>query len=141
MNFLNKEKIKRILDTKKALLEMRYAPDQTQYGLTRRQMERMLAAYERRADENGWNDDPEYRSVDGWKRAKWFPPEVNSDYLPDAIYKNTTQERPAKLMPYDYYYNVFRNEADKEDHYDIDADDDTKNPNKDLSWKGETNVY
>lgn len=140
MKFPSKEHIKGILNTKKYLCEMRYAPDQQIYGLTRRQAEELLAKYERRADQNGWNDDPEYRSVEGWKKARWFPPEATSDFVPEQMLKNNTQERPAKLMPYDYFYNVYDSPKNKSNHFDIDNDDDKYN-SKDYDWKGETNTY
>ena len=36
------------------LLEMRMAPDQSSYPLTRRQVEKMFTQYERREDEDNW---------------------------------------------------------------------------------------
>lgn len=142
MKFPDKEQLKHILNNHKGLFEMRYAPDNSGYPLTRRQVEKLLSRYERREDEDGWNDDPEYRSIDGWKRARWYPPELIADYEPDAKLTNVSQERPAKLMPYDYYYNVYRSaEINPENHYDIDNDDDKENPVDMTDWKGQTNTY
>lgn len=139
---LIKESIISELDKKRQLMEMRHSPDNSGYPLTRRQVEKMLSQYERRGDEVGWNDSPEYRSVDGWKKARWYPPELESNYTPDANYNSNPDERPAKLMPYDYEYNVYKlDDVDKQNHKDIDDDDDKKNFVKDYDWKGETNIF
>lgn len=139
---LLKEKILEQLDLRRKLMEMRHSPDNSGYPLTRRQVEKMLSQYERRGDEDGWNDSPEYRSVDGWKKARWYPPELESNYVPDANYNSNPDQRPAKLMPYDYDFNVYKlDDVDKLNHKDIDDDDDKKNFVKDYDWKGETNIY
>ncbi len=135
--------MKNILDKKlvNKLMEMRVAPDQSLYPLTRRQVERMLAQYERREDENNYNDDPEYRSQIGWERARWFPPDIDSDFSPENIDLTNSDERPAKLMPYDYFYTNY-GENDKVTNYSnmVSDNDDKESPDK-FDWSGEHNVF
>lgn len=124
------------------LLEMRMAPDQSGYPLTRRQVEKMLSQYERREDEENWNDDPEYRSPDGWQKAKWYAPELTSDFNIQDL-DTTGSQRPAKLMPYDYYYTNYKQNNDQ---FDLPADtvndnDDLEDAGKDQVWSGENNPW
>lgn len=124
------------------LLEMRMAPDQSGYPLTRRQVEKMLSQYERREDEENWNDDPEYRSKEGWLRAKWFPSELTSDF--DVQDQDMSgNQRPAKLMPYDYYYTNSKINNDQFDSpYDVvNDDDDQEDSNQPKDWSGEMNPW
>lgn len=124
------------------LLEMRMAPDQSSYPLTRRQVEKMLAQYERREDEDNWNDDPEYRSQEGWLKAKWYAPELNADFNVQDLDSSGSQ-RPAKLMPYDYYYTNFKQNNDQYDlpYNDVNDNDDLEDSNEDQNWAGETNPW
>lgn len=126
------------------LSEMRMAPDQSNYPLTRRQVEKMLAQYERREDEDNWNDDPEYRSMDGWLKAKWFAPETEADFGGEDMDKSGAN-RPAKLMPFDYYYTN-QKQTDKEEvppFYKVNDNDDNDEEELDkaTSWKGENNAW
>lgn len=123
------------------LCEMRMAPDQSGYPLTRRQVEKLLAQYERREDEDNWNDDPEYRSPEGWKRASWFPPEVDSNHAPEDL-DNAGKQRPAKLMPYDYFYTVHHDsEKDITPASDLTDEDDTEHKSDEQNWSGATNPW
>lgn len=133
-NILNKKLVGK-------LMEMRVAPDQSLYPLSRRQVERMLAQHERREDENNYNDDPEYRSKNGWEGASWYPPDIDSDYTQDSIDLTNSTERPAKLMPYDYFYTNY-SDADKEisHSYEVNDNDDRESPDK-FDWSGEHNVF
>lgn len=111
------------------LNEMRDAPDQQQLPMTRRDVERMLASYERR-DEAKTADNPEARSMTGAKRVRWFPPEQQSNFVDDdrvdAVgLPHDSNKRPAKLMPFDYYFEVSKEDDDKEE-----SDD---------NWSGEYN--
>ena len=123
------------------LMEMRVAPDQSLYPLTRRQVERMLAQYERREDENNYNDDPEYRSKIGWERARWFPPDIDADFSPEELNLTNSDERPAKLMPYDYFYtNYGVNDKVIDNSFEVNDNDDKESPDK-FDWSGEHNIY
>ena len=125
------------LDT--ILSEMRMAPDQSGYPLTRRQVERMLSQYERREDEDNWNDNPEYRSSDGWAKARWYPPELSSDFSIEDK-DNTGSQRPAKLMPYDYFYTNMKDSDKNLPNYETVTDDDDMEHETDTQdWSGETN--
>lgn len=121
------------------LSEMRMAPDQSGYPLTRRQVERLLSQYERREDEDNWNDNPEYRSSDGWAKARWYPPELSSDFVIQDNDK-TGGQRPAKLMPYDYFYNNKKaSDTIPPDFETIEDDDDKEHDSDTQDWSGETN--
>lgn len=124
--------------------EMRDAPDQQQYPLTRRQVEKLLARYERREDTSTDFANPEARSVEGAKRARWYAPEHNSDFVDDADIDGVAldpnhDQRPAKLMPYDYYFDVSK-KTDVEDGGPNDVNNgDSVNDEED--WEGETNKF
>lgn len=122
------------------LCEMRMAPDQSGYPLTRRQVEKLLSQYERREDEGNWNDDPEYRSPNGWLRARWFPPELDADFDNEDGLDNKNQ-RPAKLMPYDYFYTNYKDNDTHIEPYDSVSDDDDREDRADENWTGETNPW
>lgn len=138
-----------ILSTKKYLnemlinnlCEMRMAPDQSKYPLTRRQVEKLLAQYERRQDEDNWNDDPEYRSPEGWQRASWYPLEIDSDHRAEDS-DSYGKQRPAKLMPYDYYYTVHHeNEPALVNANEVTDEDDTEHKDNEQNWQGTTNPW
>lgn len=139
MNII-KESMKDILNRKFAtLFEMRVAPDQARYQLSRRQVEKMLSQYERQEDEDNWNDDPEYRTIDGQKKCRWYPPEVESDRTPEDA-DTHSKSRPAKLMPYDYYYNI----VDGSGEYfgnEITDDDDSGHDTPPKNWEGSFNPW
>lgn len=123
------------------LSEMRMAPDQNGYPLTRRQVERMLSQYERREDEDNWNDDPEYRGAGGWAKARWYPPELQSTFSPEDPDTSGSQ-RPAKLMPYDYYVTNYKVGDQYTQPYDVaDDDDDKEDSTQTPDWSGETNPW
>jgi hypothetical protein len=111
------------------LNEMRDAPDQQQLPMTRRDVERMLASYERR-DEAKIGENPEARSISGAKRARWYSPEDSSNFVDDdrvdAVgLPHDSNKRPAKLMPFDYYFEVSKTD---------DGDE------KEGNWSGEYNT-
>jgi hypothetical protein len=112
------------------LNEMRDAPDQQQLPMTRRDVERMLASYERR-EEAKIGSNPEARSISGAKRARWYAPEDQSNFADDdrtdAVgLPHDSNKRPAKLMPFDYYFEVSKSDTDGKE-----SDDD---------WSGEYNT-
>lgn len=123
------------------ICEMRMAPDQSGYPLTRRQVEKMLAQRERREDEDNWNDDPEYRSPSGWQRTSWYPPELDNDYSSEDVDSEGNQ-RPAKLMPYDFFYTNYKvGEKSIEPAGISSDDDDTEDEKKPNNWAGATNAW
>jgi hypothetical protein len=118
---------------------MRDAPDQSAYPLTRRAVERLLNTYERRDEETSENQ--EARSIEGMRKARWYPPEQASDFTVDDPSKPNLDDRPAKLMPYDYYFSVHK-PGDRETEYGneiSDADTDVDPDEKD--WKGASNTF
>jgi hypothetical protein len=125
------------------LMEMRDAPDQQQYPLTRREVERLLTKYERREEANP-GDNPEARSMEGAKRVRWYAPEHNSDFSGDdnmdgVAMSPDQDQRPSKLMPYDYYFDVSKKTDVVPDEDDIGDSDDNKHPDGD--WGGEFNKF
>lgn len=142
----NEEKTDMPVAATGVVTEMRDLPDNSAYPLTRREVEKLLASYERRSDAEDSNiDDIEARSEDGMRRARWYPPEAKSDYVPDPADDMFGKDmRPAKLMPYDYKYTVSNNADDKtvnawevEDSDGDKEDDDRKKQN----FSGERNLY
>lgn len=124
---------KRLLDAARGgqISEMRDAPDQAMYPLTRREVEKLLTTYERRAElDTNNNDSIEARSEDGMKRARWYAPDVRSDFkydVEDDMFNPDT--RPAALMPYDKH-NVKTDDS---------STDEQKKKHQDYS--GESNLY
>lgn len=124
---------KRLLDAARGgqISEMRDAPDQAMYPLTRREVEKLLTTYERRAElDTNNNDSIEARSEDGMKRARWYAPDVRSDFkydVEDDMFNPDT--RPAALMPYDKH-NVRTDDS---------STDEQKKQHQDYS--GESNLY
>lgn len=86
------------------LNEMKDAPDQQIYPLTRDEVARLLASWERHSDEDdGSHMSGLSRDYEGMKRVSEYPPEVNSDYEydhPEDLIDGVT--RPAGMMPYDF---------------------------------------
>ena len=126
------------------ITEMRDAPDQTAYGMTRREVEKMLTKYERREDDNTGRDNPEPRSVAGMQRARWYAPEHNSDFANDYVddgigMDGQPDDRPAKAMPYDYEFSVNKPNDTNKDPHDVIDDHDTDNSKED--WSGERNRF
>lgn len=117
----------------KMIAEMRDAPDQAMYPLTRREVEKLLTTYERRAElDTSNNENIEARSEDGMKRARWYAPDVKSDFkydVEDDMFNPDT--RPAALMPYDTH-NVKTDDSEK-------AEDEKKEKGQDYS--GEDNLF
>jgi hypothetical protein len=127
------------------LTEMRDSPDQSRYAISRRDVERMLSKYERREDDSTGFDNPEPRSIEGAKRARWYAPEHNSDFVDDLVdgptgMKPNTDNRPAKLMPYDYEFSVHKPGDIETEPADEISDADTEVENDD-DWEGETNKF
>lgn len=125
------------------LTEMRDAPDNAMYPLSRTEVERLLTQYERRSDDPYADEaDTMDRSIEGMKRARWYPPEVKSDYTldPDSLDDiHDENNRPAKLMPYDYQYTVYKHSDTNEPEAGIsDSDDESQRPE---NYSGEYNVY
>jgi len=126
------------------LMEMRDAPDQQKYPLTRREVEMLLTKYERREEANP-GDNPEARSIEGAKRARWYAPEHNSDYTKELDLDGVgippdQDQRPAKMMPYDYYFDVSKKtDVEDGDADDVGDNDDDEHPDGD--WGGEFNRY
>ncbi len=124
---------KRLLDAARGgqISEMRDAPDQAMYPLTRREVEKLINTYERRAElDTNNNDSIEARSEDGMKRARWYAPDVRSDFkydVEDDMFNPDT--RPAALMPYDKH-NVKTDDSSTDEH---------KKQHQDYS--GESNLY
>lgn len=117
----------------KMIAEMRDAPDQAMYPLTRREVEKLLTTYERRAElDTSNNEHTEARSEDGMKRARWYAPDVKSDFkydVEDEMFNPDT--RPAALMPYDNH-NVKTDDSEKAE--------DEKNKNG-QDYSGEDNLF
>jgi hypothetical protein len=126
------------------LVEQRNAPDNEIYPLTRREVEKMLSRYERREDDSTGFDNPEPRSIDGAKKARWYAPEHNSNYLDDVDTEHdgaeqNVDDRPSKLMPYDYYFSVHKPKDRNQETSNEIGDVDTENDEED--WEGETNKF
>ena len=121
------------------LAEMRDAPDQSMYPLTRREVEKLLNTYERRGELNTNNiDDIEARSEDGMRRARWYAPDVKSDFkydVEDDMFN--PDHRPAALMPYDKRNIVTDDSATTPPDHEEEAEKQT--PHRDFS--GERNLY
>ncbi len=119
--------------------EMRDAPDQSMYPLTRREVEKLLNTYERRGELNTNNiDDIEARSEDGMRRARWYAPDVKSDFkydVEDDMFN--PDHRPAALMPYDKRNIVTDDSATTPPDHEEEAEKQT--PHRDFS--GERNLY
>lgn len=121
------------------IMEMRDAPDNSKYPLTRRAVEKLLTKYERREDDSTGFDNPEPRTIEGAKRVRWYAPEHNSDFASELT-DNPGNDRPAKLMPYDYEFSVHRpNDINTEPADEI-GDTDTEVEDGD-DWEGETNKF
>lgn len=123
----------------KTLVEMRVAPDQSKYPLSRRQLEKLLTQYERREDEDNWNDNPEYRTIEGQKRCRWYPPEVETDTKPEDL-DFYSKVRPAKLMPYDYYYSIIDDTGEYFGN-EITDNDDIEHDSENSNWSGSFNPW
>lgn len=95
------------------LQEMRDAPDQSHPAMSRREVEKLLASYERRDDDN--MDAMDVRSPEGMRRARWYAPEVKSDF--DIDFKDIARNTAPNT-----------NSDDDEEHEDQD-------------WSGEYNPY
>jgi len=124
---------------KSRLMEMRDAPDNANYGLSRRNLEKLLAKYERREDDSTGFDNPEPRSIEGAKRTRWYAPEHNSDFAAELT-NDPGIDRPAKLMPYDYEFSVRRPQDINTEPADEINDADTEVEDGD-DWEGETNRF
>lgn len=133
-----------IEEIKKPIMEMRDSPDQSAYPLTRREVEKMLTKYERREDDSTGLSNPEARTIDGAKKARWYSPEESSDFVDEFVdgatgEKKNIDDRPAKLMPYDYKFTVHKpgdiNQTSGKEIGDADTDNDKQD------WSGEFNKY
>lgn len=133
-----------IEEIKKPIMEMRDSPDQSAYPLTRRETEKMLTKYERRDDDSTGLENPEARSLEGAKKTRWYSPEENSDFVDEFVdgatgEKKNTDDRPSKLMPYDYKFTVHKpGDVNQTSGKEI-GDADTENEAGD--WSGEFNKY
>lgn len=136
MDYMKKKLNEMFVNT---LMEMRVAPDQSKYPLSRRQAEKMLTQYERKEDEDNWNDNPEYRTIEGQKRCRWYPPEAENNTNPEDL-DFYSKNRPAKLMPYDYYYNIIDNTGEYFGNEVTDNDDLEHNPTN-SNWSGSFNPW
>lgn len=126
------------------IMEMRDAPDNTAYPLTRREVEKMLTKYERREDTSTGLDNPEARSVEGMQKARWYAPEASSDFVDEFIdgatgVKRNLDDRPSKLMPYDYKFTVHKPGDINVSQASEVGDADTANDKED--WAGGFNKY
>lgn len=129
---------------KSRLKESRDAPDGSAYPLTRREVEKMLTKYERREDDSTGFDNPEARSIEGAKKVRWYSPEHNSDFVDEFIDASTgdkknMDDRPAKLMPYDYKFSVHKPGDINQTQGKEVSDADTTNEKE--KWTGEFNKY
>lgn len=126
------------------LTEMRDAPDNSAYPIPRRAVEKLLAKYERREDDSTGFDNPEPRDIEGAKKARWYAPEHNSNFVndldlgKDGIEPNA-DDRPSKLMPYDYEFSVHKPGDRNEEAATEIGDADTTNDEED--WEGEDNRF
>lgn len=122
---------------KTSIQEMKDAPDQQIYPLTRDEVARLLASWERHSDEDdGSHMSGLSRDYEGMLRVSEYPPEVESDYLPDhpedAIDGVT---RPAGLMPYDFDCAIIPDTdmgMEEDDDRDWSGADNTTNESVDL---------
>ena len=118
---------------------MRDAPDNSYLPLSRRSCERLLNTYERRDEDT--SDNSEERSLEGMMKARWYPPEIKADWSADDITQKNTNDRPAKLMPYDYYYSVQKpGDIDTAPASEI-GDDDTAVDSNKKDWVGAANGF
>lgn len=126
------------------LMEQRDAPDQSAYPLTRREVEKMLTKFERREDDSTGIDNPEARSIEGMKRVRWYAPEQDSDFVDEFIdgatgEKRNLDDRPSKMMPYDYRFTVHKpGDINISQAHEV-GDADTSNDSED--WEGGFNRY
>ncbi len=133
-----------IKESTTSIMEMRDAPDNAAYPLTRREVEKMMTKYERREDNTTGLDNPEARAVEGMSRARWYAPEHSSDFVDEFIdgatgVKRNMDDRPSKMMPYDYKFTVHKpGDINVSQATEI-GDADTTNDKED--WEGGFNRY
>lgn len=110
------------------------------YPLTRREVEKLLNTYERRAElDTNNNDSIEPRSEDGMRRARWYAPDVKSDFKYDVEDDMFNPDvRPAALMPYDNH-NVKTDDSDLVEPEEKEEKPEKQSPHRDFS--GEHNLY
>jgi hypothetical protein len=133
-----------VTESKDVIMEMRDAPDNSAYPLTRREVEKMLTKYERREDDSTGLDNPEARSIEGMQKSRWYAPEHSSDFVDEFIdgatgVKRNTDDRPAKIMPYDYKFTVHKPGDINVSQASEVGDADTTNDQED--WEGGFNRY
>lgn len=122
--------VKKILGEmkEKIISEMKLAPDQIGFGFSRDDLEKMFGQYERRIDADYVDDQPEARSIEGMKRAVWYFPDKDADFLPNNDELDPSNEYPKGMMPWDY-------------EIEVKPDDDLDRKIYTANLSGEFNVY